>query len=385
MCRNYGLDSSRTYQASMFSITPNTRVLSTWASTLLLLALAGCQKADPIVTYTIPTKMPAQMRPANERMLAAMVPLGDQIWFFKVTGPETAIASIEERFKEFVSDAKFEDGKPKLDELPEGWQRAGEKAMRFASIDITTPEKQLDLSVSSLPKSGDWDEQVLANVNRWRGQLGLDPSTQKWAEGMPLEVPSADGDSVWVDLVGDSSKASSMSASPPFASGAPFAAMPRELTESPSPVASTTPTEPSGEPPFKYDTPEGWRSGKMSMMRWAAFNVGPDDAMAELTVMPAGGDLRANVARWIGQVRSSGAPDEIVDKALEDAQKIEVDGRASQRFLLLGEDAENGTAIDATIVPLEDGMSLSVKMTGPSKTVRDASDQIADFLKSIKL
>ena len=91
------------------------------------------------------------------------------------------------------------------------------------------------------------------------------------------------------------------------------------------------------------------------------------------------------MARWIGQIRPSGTTDEVVDKALEDALKVEVDGRAAQRFILLSEDGDNGTAIDATIVPLDDGMSLFVKMTGPSKTVRDASDEIADFLKSIKL
>ncbi len=369
----------------MFSITPKARVLSAWTSLFVLLAFAGCQNEDRVVTYTIPTTMPAQMRAGNERMLAAMVPNGDQIWFFKVTGPEAAIGRIEQVFKQFVAGIEFEEGNPKLDVFPEGWQRAGEKTMRFASIDIATPEKQLDLSISSLPKNADWDEQVLANVNRWRGQLGLAPSTEKWAEGQPFEVPSSDGESVWVDFVGEGGDASSMPSTAPFAGNAPFAPMPPMAAESSSPTAPMPQTEPPSEPPFKFETPEGWRSGRMSMMRWAAFNVGPDDAAAELTVMPAGGDLRDNVARWIGQIRPSGTTDEVVDKALEDAQKVDVDGRTAQRFLLLGEDADNGTAIDATIVPLEDGMSLFVKMTGPSKTVRDASDEIADFLKSIKL
>ncbi len=54
----------------------------------------------------------------------------------------------------------------------------------------------------------------------------------------------------------------------------------------------------------------------------AAFSVGPEDSAAELTVIPAGGDLRGNVARWIGQVRGDQAPDEMVDKALADAQAV---------------------------------------------------------------
>ncbi len=369
----------------MFLTTPKARVISAWTSLFVLLAFAGCQHEDRIVTYTIPTTIPAQMRAGNERMLAAMVPSGDQIWFFKVTGPEAVIGQMDKVFKKFVAEIEFAEGNPKLDALPEGWQRAGEKAMRFASIDISTPEKQLDLSISSLPKNGDWDDQVLANVNRWRGQLGLEPSTEKWAEGKPFDVPSSDGESVWVDFVGEGGASSSMAATPPFAGNAPFASTPPMAAGSPSPTTPMPQTEPPSEPPFKFETPEGWRSGRMSVMRWAAFNVGPEDAAAELTVMPAGGNLRDNVARWIGQIRPSGTTDEVVDQALEDAQKVEVDGRTAQRFILLSEDVDNGTAIDATIVPLDDGMSLFVKMTGPSKTVRDASDAIADFLKSIKL
>lgn len=87
----------------------------------------------------------------------------------------------------------------------------------------------------------------------------------------------------------------------------------------------------------------------------------------------------------MGQIRPSGVPDEDVDKALAAVQEIEVDGRPAKRFLLLGDDPEAGTAIDATIVPLEDGMSLFVKMTGPVETVRGESDAIASFLESLKL
>lgn len=377
----------------MFLNSPNLRVLSAGTLLLVLLACAGCRNEDPIVTYTIPTTMPAQLQAGKERMLAAMVPRGDNIWFFKITGPEAAIERVEQPFKQFVTDIEFEDDHPHWETLPDGWQKAGEKAMRYASIDITTPEKQLDLSISRLPKHGDWDEQVVANVNRWRGQVGLAPSTEKWAEGKPLQVPSSDGDSVWVDLVGEGGAAGSMMGTPPFAGGAPFAHPPigqsspmaeqagqGDATAGPESSAKTT-----GEPPLKYKAPAGWRDGRMSMMRWAAFNVGPDDAAAELTVMPAGGDLRENVARWIGQIRPSGSTDELVDQAFADAQTIQVDGRESKRYLLLGEDTDEGTAIDATIIPLDDGMSLFVKMTGPTKTVRDASDEIADFLKSIQL
>ena len=136
---------------------------------------------------------------------------------------------------------------------------------------------------------------------------------------------------------------------------------------------------------LKYDLPEGWRAGRMTSMRMAAFSVGPGDLEAELTVISAGGDLRGNVARWLGQVREGEVPAEVVDQALADAQKIDVDGRSSQRFLLSGDDVSSGTIIDATIVPLEGGFSLFIKMTGPAETVSQQSDNIATFLESLEL
>jgi hypothetical protein len=120
-------------------------------------------------------------------------------------------------------------------------------------------------------------------------------------------------------------------------------------------------------------------------MRMAAFSIGPEDSPAELTVIPAGGDLRGNVARWLGQVREGDVPDEVVDQALADAQDVDVDGRTGQRFLLTGEDANSGTVIDATIVPIDENTSLFVKMTGPAETVTKESDAIASFLQSLEL
>ena len=118
-------------------------------------------------------------------------------------------------------------------------------------------------------------------------------------------------------------------------------------------------------------------------MRLAAFNVGDVDDEAELTVIAAGGGLRENVARWLGQVRGGKVPDEVVDKAFSDAKDIEVNGISAQRFWLTGENAKDGDAIDATIVPLGDGASMFIKMTGPLTTVSDQADALTSFLESL--
>lgn len=361
--------------------------------TSTLICCTGCDDTEPIVTYTVPTKLPAQLQAGKQRMLAAMVPSGDQVWFFKVMGPEDAIDVIDDQFRTFVADIQLSGGIPQLDQLPEGWKRGGQKMMRYASIDVDTPSKQLDISISKLGLLEDWDAMVAMNVNRWRGQLGLDSSDEKWAAAESMEVESADQTSVWVDLVGDTASNSMTPSQPPFARGAaPFAGgqtspmpLPGSPAGPPETATADAPAEPmTPDPRLKFDRPEGWRDGRMSSMRMAAFNVGPEDAAAEITIIPAGGDLRGNVARWLGQVRGGAAPDDVVDQAMDEAQTVDVDGREGKRFYLAG-GGESEKAIDATIVPMESGMSLFIKMTGPEGTVADQTDQIAAFLKSLKL
>jgi hypothetical protein len=353
---------------------------------LLWGGMVGCQRSEPVVIYTIPTRVPEQLQVEKERMLAAIVPKGDQVWFFKVNGPQAAVDQIETQFRDFVRAIRYADGLPVLTSLPDGWRRGGEKAMRFATLDVETPGRQLNISISQLDRQSDWDEQVKMNVNRWRGQLGLASSEAKWAAGQPLEVAEADTTSVWVDLLGDSAAAGS-AMSPPLAGISPPPAA--ELAAGDRAATNPVPNDPAppgqADPRLKYVRPPGWREGRMSSMRMAAFSIGPEDSPAELTVIPAGGDLRGNVARWLGQVRQGEVSDEVIDQAMAAATIVDVDGRKGQRFLLTGEDASSGTAIDATIVPIEGGMSLFVKMTGPAQTVSDQSDEIASFLESLEL
>ncbi|MCG8653766.1 MAG: hypothetical protein MI861_28265, partial [Pirellulales bacterium] len=290
-----------------------------------------------------------------------------------------AIESIESTYQDFVTKIKMNDGQPDLSDLPEGWRRGGKKPFRFASIDVQTRSKQLDISISNLGRQSDWDEFVSMNVNRWRGQLGLDPSDEKWAGGQPVQIAVADGDSVWVDLIGQPGENGGMSSAPFANRMAPPSSPPRQQT------ANQQQTARQQNSPLKFELPDGWREGETTSMRWAAFNVGPEDSSAKVTVIPAGGDLRDNVARWLGEIRPDGVADEAVDQALADVKEIKVDGRPSQRFLLTGSGDKAGDAIDVTIVPLDDGFSLFVKMFGPAATVTGHAEEVTSFLESLKL
>jgi len=351
----------------------------------------GCEKPEPIREYRISKALPMALQ-GNDRMLAAIIPADDQVWFYKVSGPSDAIEFAEQDVRKFIAAATFADGQPQIGDLPSGWLRESEKRpLRFATLLIDTPGKQLELAISSLPKSGDWDEQVAMNVNRWRGQMKLADSPDRWAGAaeLKLDTPS-EPQAVWVDLTGEMGAGPAM---PPFAGGAPpVASMPiASSTPGATPGAdaaagSTGPaTSPNPAGGLKYDVPEGWRAGKMSMMRLAAFDIGPEDQSAELTIIQAGGDLRGNVDRWLGQVRGDSPPGEVVDAALEAAEQLTVSGKEAQRFYLDDgkADESSGQMIDATIVPMENGMSMFIKATGPAKTVVAQREAIGTFLQSL--
>lgn len=339
------------------------------------------RRPPPSPAGTLPSQSvnPTIRLASEERMLAAMVPKGSDVWFFKVKAAKEPVALLVKPFREFVEGIQFEQGVPDLNTLPKGWTRGGERPFRYATLDVVTTAGDLDVSVSKLVRQQDkpWAEQVDMNVNRWRGQMGLPPSTERWAGGKPLSVATADEGSVWVDLAGEAGSGSV------------------KLPVMDTPIAGQKQSGlPSGTVAGKqaeavtYQRPQGWRDGRMSSMRLAAFNVGPENQSAEITVITAGGDLRGNVARWLGQVRNGTVADEVVDQALENAREVTVAGKPGKRFLLLSEkDADPRLAIDATIVPLGDdgASSLFIKMTGPAKTVENQVDAITLFLKSLNL
>jgi hypothetical protein len=84
-------------------------------------------------------------------------------------------------------------------ELPDGWtQQQGNSPLRFAEIDTGD---SLVLVVSRFP--GDVGG-TLANVNRWRAQLGLKPISQQELGKVTQRVETGSGPALLVDLTSDS-------------------------------------------------------------------------------------------------------------------------------------------------------------------------------------
>ncbi len=375
------------------------RLLARLLPCLLLLASA-CDTPPPIREYSIRTDLPAALS-GDDRMLGLIVPQEQEAWFFKVVGPADAIRFAEQPIRDFLGQLQFADGKPQWAELPPGWTAGTDRPMRFATLLIDTPTRELEVAISQLPRSGDWDDQVEQNVNRWRGQMSLENSADRWAGAAEFSLASlADPTAApaWVDLSGrmgagpSAMSSRGMGALPPMASGGAAAASPSPSTAAaataPPAATASSPAAVAGAKPegLKYDAPSEWRAGKMSMMRMAAFDVGPTDKTAELTIIQAGGDLRGNVDRWLGQVLGQPPAADVVDAALQAAVALTVSGREAQRFYLNSSDpAADGQAIDATIVPLDNGMSLFIKATGPAATLLEERERIGKFMESISL
>ena len=125
-------------------------------------AAIGCRPAEQIHTYNVPKETVPHVTAASpsaeptDRMLAAILPDGDKAWFFKVVAPLTEINERADKVTKFFASVRLAAGKPHPDwQLPEGWEEQPGAGMRIATITIPTSGKPLELSVTSLPWTGD--------------------------------------------------------------------------------------------------------------------------------------------------------------------------------------------------------------------------------------
>lgn len=362
------------------------------ATLLILTALPhmGCREQDEIRSYTVPavtdgpgselsrtvdSSQPSATgaEEASDQMLAAMVPGKDQAWFFKLTGPKEQVQSITEAVETFFAGIQIneETSKPKW-ELPDGWVSAGASGMRLDTLKVPAGESEqsLDLSVIGLPLVGDWQAQLLDNLNRWRGQMALPPLTADQLSAETTDIEDGPEGAVTVSLVGKFGAGSMMPAGrPPFAGGANATSKP--------PASS-----PEVDSPIKYDLPEGWV--KLPARPPRLINLRTADAAnsAEVTgmVFPAKGamgDLLANVNRWRGQV---GLPNTDGKSLDAESEAMEVDGSKGSYVELIGE-------VDGILVAMaeRDGGIWFLKLMGPKANVEAERENFRAWVKSLEI
>lgn len=95
-----------------------------------------------------------------------------------------------------------DDGFSLAYDIPEGWEAGKPDGMRRAVFTVTDGEQSVEITVSSLPVFGG---ERLANVNRWRDQIKMEPTTAEQLNGELKKIALAGAMGDYVELAGPSS------------------------------------------------------------------------------------------------------------------------------------------------------------------------------------
>jgi hypothetical protein len=377
------------------------RLLSVLAATWLgVTVAAGCQDQREITRYSVPRSHSARPAPhaepgpgdpnpnpdphalpqGRQRMLAAIIPDDGRTWFFKLVGPDELVAGHADEFRELVTSVRFQGASPQW-KLPEGWHARPASGMRYATIAIDTTGEPLELTVTPLrTPPGDFRDYVAMNVDRWRQQLGLTPTSPEKlfgageSPGELTEVKLGDGDTALLaDLVGESGSGTrgdseGMSPHPPLGGAARAAG----------------PAGRAAGPRLAYESPPGWTPGKAGGMRQAAFEVSEGTQKAEITAIAlaaSSGDLLANVNRWREQVHLDPVKPEELPRQLED---FPVGGVTGHRVKLLAPADDRPREGILGVICTHGDQAWFFKMKGDAELVEREQERFNSFVRSVR-
>jgi hypothetical protein len=322
-------------------------------------------------------------------------------------------------------------GQPSLQYvLPAGWEKKTPSQMRVASFGISQDGKQADISVIPLGGMAGTDP---ANVNRWRGQVGLGPLAEaevsKLAEKVSVGDQPADlydlagtapgngeaqrilgvilhrDDTAWFfKMTGDAGLVEQQK--PAFIAflktvsfGAPAAVLSAvdlsQLPPSHPPIAGTSPGTQNFLVPNAntsvmgglvddrkptWTVPSGWQEGQLAQFLVAKYVIAGADGTAAVNVSSLAGDgggLLANVNRWRGQL---GLPPL---EAMTDS--IEAGDNKMQIVDFAGTDSKTGkpARLVGAIVP-QNGQTWFYKLMGDEQVVSQQKDAFIKFIQSAK-
>jgi hypothetical protein len=162
-------------------------------------AYARIVTVDGLKRHVIDLAGPGREGTVPERMLAAIVPGTEQVWFFVLHDAESRVMPHVLAFEQFVESVRFSGAAPApapvassspaagepetmVWTLPAGWKPQAESAGSMRVATFRSPASpRVEVTITRFPGSVGG---LLANVNRWRGQLGLAPVAD--LAGQPL-------------------------------------------------------------------------------------------------------------------------------------------------------------------------------------------------------
>jgi hypothetical protein len=319
-------------------------------------------------------------------------------------------------------------GAPQLTwKTPAAWTEVTPGEMRVASFKVSgAGGKQADVSVIPLPGMAGTDS---ANVNRWRGQVGLSPMTDdellKAAEnveagGQPAQlydiagagsnaqrilgvIQHRDGMAWFYKMTGDADLVEQQK--PAFveflkslnfgaAAEMPAAnlAMPGTSLGSQNflvPDTNTTvmggllsasaPVSAANKP--TWQVPAGWQEVTAGQFLVAKFTLTGDGATAAVNVSSSpgdGGGLAANVNRWRGQLGLPPSPD-------ISATPVDITGGKASLVDFSGTDARTSQPSRLVgVIVSQAGQTWFYKLMGDAKVVESQKDAFTKFVQGVK-
>ena len=343
------------------------------------LVLTGCgNQESPITVYEIAktesglddlTPISGDRKPAppqanlpDSRMVVGLALRPDATWTFKILGLREAIDGSESEWREFFTKLKFDATGLPVFEVPEKWVDRGVRQGMFSTVRTLLIDEKTNskMEISSLSAG----QGIEMNVNRWRGQLGLERLEGK------IELPKVSyegGELLLFDEVGKFG-----------GRGGPMSGMmPGQKPNVPStPTKSAT----SSNPTVQFTAPEGWESGKTSSIILGRFKKNAEGKEVELTIarLPAINEWQLNASTWASSIGLKGVDETKIDGQTE---LIEVDGVAGRKIEFTNSQNKRGLL---GIMFKKHNSAWLAKLMGDLELVESSETEFDKFWKSLR-
>jgi hypothetical protein len=305
---------------------------------------------------------------------------------------------------------------------PEGWQEAAPGEMRAASFRVAGKDgKEADVSVIPLPGLAGTD---LANVNRWRSQVGLGPVSE--AELATLAQPAEiagqsaklyeqagtnsgsgdrsrilaaitrrDGTAWFFKMTGDDALVAEQKPtfieflkSVSFTTAGAQAPLPPSHPPigSGSMMSAAAGAASSEQAKPNWEVPSDWKEipgGQFLVAKFALTSGGNTQANVNVSTSAGdGGGVLANVNRWRAQL---GLTPEAEADLSKEVQSVDLSGGKATLVDISGQDASKGqkARLVAVVVP-HSGSTWFYKLMGDPQIVEREKEAFMKFVQTVK-
>ncbi len=300
-----------------------------------------------------------------------------------------------------------EDAHPVHWTTPPGWKELAPTTMRVGNFAIIKGDKKAEVSIIPFPGTVGTE---LANVNRWRGEIGLSPISESEISRQTVVIGTATGelyefsgastqtvaavlekgDTKWFfKMRGDKEVVSE--AKPAFVEFLKSISFHEEHAEpaiqAAEPPATAKPVstnvkkvpEPSGGP--TWDVPATWQEKAPSPMVLKSFSAGDADHEAKISITRFPGDVGgplANVNRWRKQLSLPPIEESELPKLV-----TSIDVLGGKATLVDMKSTDGKTRLIAASVPRKE-QTWFYKLMGDEATVAREKEPFAKFVQTVR-